>query len=121
MTTIYRRGFGVLLITPRTLTKVRYFKEHVRKVAGWPDSRVFDTANAHAFKLKMMHFFGKMKNVPKFQTHNFRATRITDLHVEIRDIDTISKWVGHSSIKTTSDYIKTDAKKARSEFAMMLR
>ena len=58
--------------------------------------------------------------MPKFQTHNFRATRITDLYNETKNIDTVSKWVGHTDTKTTSIYIKTDMEKARNEFAMML-
>ena len=107
-------------ITPDTLVKLKYFKEHVRKEAGWPDSKVFETPNAHAFKKKMIRFFEKKEGIPQFQTHNFRATRITDLYNQTKDLDTVSKWVGHRSIRTTSDYIKTDAEKARNEFAMML-
>ena len=46
-------------ITPTTLIKLKDFKERVQKVVGWPDAKVFDTPNTHAFKMKMIRFFEK--------------------------------------------------------------
>ena len=67
-----------------------------------------------------MNYFFKKRKINNFQTHNFRATRITNIYGKKKDIVAVSKWVGHTSIKTTQDYIKIDAEKSKREFAAML-
>ena len=42
------------------------------------------------------------------RSHNFRTSRITHLHEDKIPVLKISRFIGHSDIKTTEKYIKTD-------------